>query len=208
MQPPSDPPLNSSEADLAAAFALDSTNPDDQIQAESLIVESEAFSQRVHDYQSVAVELAYHAPPRSLDADLKSRLFDSLGLEQPADEPDIMDYLSWSMDALVQEAQALDWSPLPSAPEVLIATLTTDLKTRTTAFFVKTEVHVTFPLHEHAEGEVIRVLTGDFVVLDQVFPAGSLIESEAGTSHQPSTQSGCLLFCVSSMDDKYIDSVI
>ena len=55
MQPPSDPPLNSSEADLAAAFALDSTNPDDQIQAESLIVESEAFSQRVHDYQSAAV---------------------------------------------------------------------------------------------------------------------------------------------------------
>ena len=204
---PSDSILNPTEAELAAAIALDCAEAGDQRLAEGLMAESSLFEQQVAEDQQVAAELAYTAPLQPLNPNLKSRLFDHLGLVSPGEEPDILDYLAWSIEALEQRSQTLNWVKMPSLPEVVIATLSENFETRTTAFFVKTDAAVTFPLHEHAEGEVIRVIRGDFVVEDNVYTAGSRLDSEAGTAHQPKTHSGCLIFCISSMDDKYVDAI-
>ena len=51
-----------------------------------------------------------------------------------------------------------------------------------------------FPFHEHGGGEEILVLEG--VLEDEygTYPAGTYVRDPVGTSHQPFTKTGCLLF--------------
>lgn len=200
--------LKPADADLAVAFALGYASEADQSRAEHLMAESPSFAQAVQNYETAGAALSYTVPLQPLKPQLKTQLFDSLGLAPPVEpkvsaEPDILTYLSWSIEELIQRSESLDWLPLNIMPSFSIATLATDEVTRTTACFVKADVPATFPCHEHAQDEVILVLAGDVWVGDQVYRAGSRIDSKVGSSHGPSTQTGCLLFCVSSMDDKY-----
>ena len=85
-----------------------------------------------------------------------------------------------------------------------MATYQIDKTSQSIAFFVRTTTAEDFPNHYHAAGEHVLVLEGNFVVGDQVYKRGDRIFSPANTSHQPSTTQGCLVFCVSSLDDKML----
>lgn len=51
-----------------------------------------------------------------------------------------------------------------------------------------------FPAHQHPGGEEILVLSGTFSADGQHYPAGSYLRNPPGSSHQPSSQDGALLF--------------
>jgi anti-sigma factor ChrR (cupin superfamily) len=63
---------------------------------------------------------------------------------------------------------------------------------------------VCFPKHQHADNEEIVVLEGDLVIDGQVYHSGDRIYSLPNTVHQPETQTGCLLFVKTSLDDVII----
>lgn len=94
---------------------------------------------------------------------------------------------------------------MPKDIEAEFATWQVDEGEREVAFFVRKSSGGLFPNHAHASGETVLVLDGDFVVGSQVYGVGERVSSPGGTGHQPETQHGCLLFCVSSMDDNILD---
>lgn len=51
-----------------------------------------------------------------------------------------------------------------------------------------------FPAHGHARGEEIFVLSGTFSEGSRHYPAGSYLRNPPGSSHQPSSATGALLF--------------
>lgn len=52
----------------------------------------------------------------------------------------------------------------------------------------------TFPHHLHPRGEEILVLSGSFSEQDETYPAGWYLRNPPGSSHQPSSGEGALLF--------------
>ena len=51
-----------------------------------------------------------------------------------------------------------------------------------------------FPFHEHGGGEEIFVLEGSLEDEHGTYPAGTYLRDPIGTSHQPFSKEGCLLF--------------
>jgi len=51
-----------------------------------------------------------------------------------------------------------------------------------------------FPVHEHAGGEEILVLSGTFSEGDEHFPEGWYLRNPPGSSHQPSSCEGAVIF--------------
>ncbi|SEK14187.1 cupin domain-containing protein [Paraburkholderia diazotrophica] len=51
-----------------------------------------------------------------------------------------------------------------------------------------------FPLHQHPGGEEILVLSGTFSEGNQHYPAGWYLRNPTGSSHQPSSDGGAIIF--------------
>jgi len=51
-----------------------------------------------------------------------------------------------------------------------------------------------FPRHEHSGGEEIFVLSGTFSVEDGDYPAGWYLRNPPGSSHQPFSREGAIIF--------------
>lgn len=51
-----------------------------------------------------------------------------------------------------------------------------------------------FPRHEHPGGEEILVLSGTFSEGDEHYPAGWYLRNPPGSSHQPSSEEGAIIF--------------
>ena len=117
-------------------------------------------------------------------------------------ESEIFQLINLPLKVLQEQAEKLSWEPLPVMANGMSAIWKIDEKRRELAFFVRSESKGKFPLHSHAQGEEILVLAGDLLVDNKVYRQGERITSRGGTAHQPETLSGCLLFCVSSLDDE------
>ena len=50
-----------------------------------------------------------------------------------------------------------------------------------------------FPRHEHALGEELLVLRGEFSD-EAITPAGTYVRNPPGSAHVPSSETGCVLF--------------
>ena len=85
-----------------------------------------------------------------------------------------------------------------------MAILAVDETHQQLAFFVKAQHGGHFPLHAHESGETVLVLAGDFVVDGLKYTAGDRIDSGGNTAHKPETINGCLLFCISSINDEIL----
>jgi hypothetical protein len=157
------------------------------------------------------VELAYGVPLIPLPGHLKSRLMERLGLPAPSvaltvDTP-LSELLDWSLENLIASAANLDnWKPFPAPESSTWAIWKTDAANRQVAFFLRAPAG-TLPTHYHATGEVVVVLEGDFMADGVRYQAGDRMMSVAGTTHQPTT-TGCLVLCVSSMDDRPVASIV
>ncbi|MEM8612650.1 MAG: cupin domain-containing protein [Cyanobacteria bacterium P01_H01_bin.105] len=188
-------------ADTAALYALDALEADEREQFEQALLDSGELNQAVREFEETATTLAYGAPSMPMAADLKDRLFQRVATERVGPSSDLIQLLDLSLDELKQQATELDWVSMPGASGAELATWQVDEGEREIAFFVRKAEGGLFPNHAHASGETVLVLAGDFVVGAQVYGVGERISSPGNTSHQPETRNGCLLFCVSSMDD-------
>lgn len=157
------------------------------------------------ELEAAIAAIPYSTPSIPLSPDLKTRLFERIAeTSSPQGQSKLFQLFEHSIDNLKKKLEGLEWQPLPGMKNGAMATYQIDHPSRSIAFFVRATTAETFPNHYHAEGEDVLVLEGNFVVGDQVYGRGDRIFSPAKTSHQPSTTQGCLIFCVSSIDDKML----
>ena len=201
---PSEPDSNF-VADMAAFYALDGLEADERARFEQALLDSVELGQAVREFEETAVILAYGAPPRPMATDLKDRLFQRIANQPIGASSDLLQLLGLPIADLRQKATELDWTLLPGKSGVEVATWQVDEDFREAAFFARKIGAGLFPNHYHASGETVLVLDGDFVVDGQVYYSGQQVSAPGKTSHQPESLTGCLLLCVSSMDDDILD---
>lgn len=192
--------------ELAALYALDALEADERAQVDAAMAASEAMVQQVRDYECTVTQLPYNVTAPPMAADLKDRLFQRIAGEavDPHQGSPLLKLLDQSITALKRQSLELSWSAIAQSYAAEIAIWETDEARREVAFFVRAKTGGPFPNHAHAAGETVLVLEGDFVVEGQSFGVGERIYAHGNTSHQPETHNGCLLLCVSSMDDEIL----
>lgn len=198
---PVDPNLTD---DLAALYALDLLDDDDQALVDQAMAEDAGFVQQVDEFQAAAATLAYSVPTMPMTSNLKARLFQRIAQEPDVPDSPFLALLKRSINDLKQQAAELNWEQMMGTNAAEMAIWQTDEDRREVAFFVRKSAGGLFPNHAHAGGETVLVLEGDFVANGQIYGVGELANSMANTAHQPSTQAGCLLLCISSMDDEVL----
>ena len=207
MPSPTNQPQNQEPVDfaeLAALSALDILTPEESNLVELNYAEQPEFVQQRAEFEAVVGAIAYSSPPIPMSNNLKDRLFQRIADNITEQQSDLSALLKISMEELKQKTRGLSWQPIPTMTHGVMATLEVDQAKRQTAFFVRAQAGETFPNHWHAKGEEILVLEGDMVVDERIYQPGDRISSSANTSHQPSTVNGCLVFCISSFDDKFL----
>lgn len=83
-------------------------------------------------------------------------------------------------------------SPQPGVERVMLDRIGEE-KARATSI-VRYAAGSYFPVHEHAGGEEIFVLSGKFSEGDEHFPAGWYLRNPPGSQHQPSSCEGAIIF--------------
>jgi hypothetical protein len=188
--------------DLAALYALDLLDEQQQSQLEHAIAQSPELEAEWAVFQESVGDLAYATPSVPLASDLKTRLFqriNTLDLEAGIGSSHL------ALAELREQANTVSWEPLPAAPGALIGKLNIDPDSRQIHCFVRAWGHVKFPTHRHAAIEEIVVLEGDLIINGVIHQRGDRISSQTGTIHQPETLNGCLLFLQTSLDDVFLE---
>ncbi|MCY7407333.1 MAG: cupin domain-containing protein [Alkalinema sp. CAN_BIN05] len=146
--------------------------------------------------------MSYSVPLVPLPANLKSRLIARLELPEFNTSPEFQRLLLEPIESLIAIANTIKiWQPF-SAPEgSTYAKWKVDVTNRQVAFFLRVPTAGKLPSHRHATGEAVLVLEGSFVSDGVTYQAGDRSISGAKTIHQPTTD-GCLILCVSSLDDQ------
>ena len=201
-QPDKQEPVDFSE--LAALSALDILTPEESNLVEINYADHSEFSVQRAEFEAVVGAIAYSSPPMPMNNNLKDRLWQRISENIPQLQPKLLDLLKISIAELKQKTRGLSWEPIPSMSNAAMATLEVDEATRQVAFFVRAQAGERFPNHWHAQGEEILVLEGDVVIDEQIYHRGSRISSQANTTHQPTTINGCLVICISSLDDQFL----
>ena len=99
----------------------------------------------------------------------------------------------FSRRAIVTPSQ-YQWVPSPqSGVERVMLDRIGDEKARATSI-VRYAPNSNFPQHSHPGGEEILVLSGTFSEGEKHFPAGWYLRSPPGSSHQPSSAEGAIIF--------------
>ena len=189
---------------LAALYSLDIADEKEQNQVEDYLANFPELTIELAEFREIATAISYSAESAPLSVNLKDRLFSKITENSLSAESELTKILSFSISELQQRAANLEWQEMPNCDAVM-ATLQVDEKQRQIAFFVRSDTKTQFPMHWHAEGEEVLVLEGDFVVDGEIYQIGDRVYSSGGTHHQPETINGCLLLCISSMDDEFIN---
>jgi hypothetical protein len=189
---------------LIALYALDILNESERREVEAAIATSPALQAQLADFQSAVDVIAYSAPSMPVAANLKDRLFERINNQNQAPN------LSF-VESLKKEAAKVTWKPFAPVPGVSVGKFYTDYQKREVAYFIRAEAGVRFPCHQHARKEEMLVLEGDLTVLEgdlvmnkKTYGIGELVRSAPGSSHQPSSSSGCLLLLRSSFEDAIV----
>lgn len=196
---------NSDAIDMAALYALDLLEVDECGRFEQVFLESVELEQAVYEFEEITAALAYGVIPAPMAVDLKDRLFQRIAEQSIGANSDLLQLLDFPLNDLKQKATELCWSLVPGKSGVQVATWQTDEASREAAFFARKVGAGLFPNHYHASGETVLVLEGDFIVDGHVYYVGERVSAPGKTRHQPKSRMGCLLLCVSSMDDNILD---
>ncbi|MEM8675173.1 MAG: cupin domain-containing protein [Cyanobacteria bacterium P01_G01_bin.67] len=170
-----------------------------------MISQSPDFAQTVDELSDAAAAMAYTLPPMPMATNLKERLFKRISQDIIEADSELYQLLQLSIDELTRKSQTLTWQALAGGTaDAQMAILEVDRAHQKLAFYVKANHGGHFPLHAHDSGETVLVLAGDFVVDDLTHTVGDRIDSVGDTTHQPETINGCLLFCISSLNDEIL----
>lgn len=177
-------------SELAALYSLDILDGVQCRAVEDASVDFPDLELELVEFRNAFSAIGYSAPTVPLATDLKARLFARIAEDA-----------SHNLAALKQKAANVKWQPYP-LDGVTIGTLHIDSEKREISCFVRSIGAVNFPKHQHAGDEEIVVLEGDLVIDGQKYSSGDRIISHPNTIHQPTTQTGCLLFLKTSLDDE------
>ncbi|MEM9506322.1 MAG: cupin domain-containing protein [Cyanobacteria bacterium P01_E01_bin.35] len=196
---------NNKDDELAALYALGALEPHERDQVRQVISQSPDFAQTVDELSDAAAAMAYTLPPMPVATNLKERLFKRISQDIIEADSELYQLLQLSIDELTRKSQTLTWQALAGGTaDAQIAILEVDRAHQKLAFYVKANHGGHFPLHAHDSGETVLVLAGDFVVDGLTHTVGDRIDSVGDTTHQPETINGCLLFCISSLNDEIL----
>jgi anti-sigma factor ChrR (cupin superfamily) len=185
---------------LVALYALDLLDESERYIVEDAIASSPELQTELANFQSAAAAIPYSTPPVSMAANLKARLFERIDPQNREPED------STFIETLRKQAANVHWRPYAPLPGLETGTLYIDREKQEVAYFVRTKAGLQFPTHYHAGNEEMILLEGDLIVDEQSYTEGAIIRSEPGSSHQPSTLNGCLLFLRSSLEDAIVTS--
>jgi anti-sigma factor ChrR (cupin superfamily) len=183
--------------ELTALYALDILDEVDSRYIEEAITEFPDLEIELAGFQEAVTVIGYSASVVPMASNLKERLFQRINTESPTADIPV------SIAELKEKAANVQWESYP-LPGVTVGKLYQDNNKREIACFVRSIASVCFPKHQHADNEEIVVLEGDLVIDGQVYHSGDRIYSLPHTVHQPATQTGCLLFLKTSLDDVII----
>ncbi|MGD1871700.1 MAG: cupin domain-containing protein [Mastigocoleus sp.] len=191
-------------SELAALYALDIADEEEQNQAENYLAKFPEFATQLEEFQEAVAAIPYSAASTPISKDLKERLFTTIGKNILEVESEITKLLSLSISELKQLADGLEWEKMPSC-NAKMATLQIDEEKRQVACFIKADAETKFPMHLHPQGEEILLLEGDLIADGQLYRKGDRLHANSGSFHQPETVNGCFALCISSMDNQLID---
>ncbi|MEM7553966.1 MAG: cupin domain-containing protein [Cyanobacteria bacterium P01_A01_bin.84] len=199
--------VNSKEiefSELAALHALDITDEEERNQAENYLANIPEFATQLAEFQEAVAAIPYSATSAPISDNLKRRLFSTITKNILEVESEITKLLFLSINELKQRADGLEWEKMPSC-NARMATLQIDEEKRQKACFIRADAKTKFPMHLHPQGEEILLLEGDLTADGQLYRKGDRLHANSGSCHQPETTNGCLVLCISSMDNQLID---
>jgi anti-sigma factor ChrR (cupin superfamily) len=192
--------------ELAPLYALDLLDLEERLWVEAQVLACPDLAEELAGYQTAVGVMPYSAPPVSMAADLKDRLFDKLGLAPIASSIDLtppnppippLEPAQFSI-----RSGDLQWQP-HRIEGVECALLFLDPINRMRSLIVKAAAGVVYPLHRHEGIEEIYMLEGELVIDEQVYLAGDYIRSSPNSIHAPSTSTGCMFLIRACIDDEY-----
>lgn len=153
--------------------------------------------------------LAYSVPPVAPPAALRARILEAARADSGSVAPAQQVWKSWAQappaagSLQVTRAGEGDWET--AAEGVDVKRLSYDAERRIATMLVRMAAGSAYPPHRHALAEECYVIAGDLHVGDLVLHAGDFQRAEAASVHVTQfTESGCLLFITSSLEDELI----
>lgn len=191
--------------ELAPLYALDLLGLEERLWVEAQVLAYPDLAEELASYQTAVGLIPYTAEPIPMAADLKDRLFASLGLDlveitPPQTSP--VDDLPPLAELFSIRSENLEWKA-HRTPGVQCAVLFVDPTQRMRSLLVKAAAGVVYPLHRHQGAEEIYMLEGELRLNGTTYFAGDYIRSIAGSIHAPETTTSCMFLIRACMDDEY-----
>jgi anti-sigma factor ChrR (cupin superfamily) len=175
---------------------------EDRLWVEAQIVECPDLAEELANYQTAVGLIPYSAPPTTMAADLKDRLFNRLGLDPVESIVDSPLEVPSAPEMFALRSGDLQWKPHRMAG-VEVAVLFLDSVNRIQNLVVKAAAGVIYPIHQHRGIEEIYMLEGELVINGEIYLAGDYIRSYPNSIHAPSTSTGCMFLIRACIDDIY-----
>lgn len=202
---------------MLGAYALGALDEPEQKTVQDRLSGSPAA---LTEWARVITGLAYSLKPVAPPAALKAHVLAAIAAEAagttpardrgtPPSPPGVQVWKKWSAPAsrpelYLQRAQEGKWEAT-AVPGVEVKKLFVDQSRSYATMLVRMAPGTSYPGHRHAGFEECYVLQGDLHVGDTVLHAGDYQRAEGGSTHGiQSTQGGCLLFIVSSLEDELL----
>jgi quercetin dioxygenase-like cupin family protein len=193
--------------DLAPLYALDLLDLEERLWVEAQIAECPDLAEELASYQAAVSAMPYMAPLVPMAADLKDRLFDSLGLDPvatiPTSEPDP----PLHPELFSIRADELEWKP-HRVEGIECAVLFLDPLSRMRTLMVRARGGIKYPVHQHQGVEEIYMLEGELEIEGNIYAAGDYIRSHPNTIHAPFTVTNCLFLIRACIDDNYDENLV
>jgi anti-sigma factor ChrR (cupin superfamily) len=188
--------------ELAPLYALDLLDLEERLWVEAQVLECPDLAEELASYQTAVGLLPYTAPPVTMAADLKDRLFDRLGLDEIETDTISPPVISPHLTTFAVRSGERQWQP-HRMPGVEVVVLFNDTVNRMRSLLVKVAAGIVYPLHQHRGVEEIYMLEGELDLSGEIYLAGDYIRSTTNSIHAPSTNTGCTFLIRACMDDRY-----
>jgi quercetin dioxygenase-like cupin family protein len=192
--------------DLAPLYALDLLDLDERLWVEAQIAECPDLAEELAGYQVAVSAMPYTAPLVPMAADLKDRLFDSLGLE-PVESSVNLQPAPLHPELFSIRADELQWKP-HRIDGIECAVLFLDPVSRMRTLMVRARGGIKYPVHQHQGVEEIYMLEGELEIEGNIYGAGDYIRSSPNTIHAPFTVTNCLFLIRACIDDNYDENLV
>jgi len=174
----------------------------------------DACASELLELESTTGMLAYSVPPVTPPASLRARILEAARADALASGPAPVTptqqvWKSWAQtppptgSLQVTRANEGDWQATTEGVDV--KRLSYDAERRIATMLIRMAPGAAYPPHRHSLAEECYVIAGDLHIGDLVLHAGDFQRAEAASVHVTQfTESGCLLFITSSLEDELI----